>query len=91
MPIGSVVLLKNGLKRIMITGYLPVSKERDAQEHDYIACLYPEGIIKTDYNICFNHNDIKKIYAIGLKDEEQQEFMKNMQEAIKVREQLKEK
>ena len=88
LPVGSVVMLKNGLKRVMITGYLPVVETEETKEYDYIACLYPEGILKTDYNICFNHEDIKKIYAIGLRDEEQKDFEKNMKEAIDLKNKL---
>ena len=38
LPIGSVVLLKGGIKKIMVTGIKPVSKDDDGteQEYDYI-------------------------------------------------------
>ena len=41
LPIGSVVLLKGGIKKIMVTGIKPVSKDDDGteQEYDYIGCL----------------------------------------------------
>ena len=45
LPIGSVVLLKGGIKKIMVTGIKPVSKDDDGteQEYDYIGVIYPEG------------------------------------------------
>ena len=78
LPIGSVVILKGSYKKIMITGYSPVNQETKEIMFDYMACLYPEGIIQNDYNILFNHEDIKKIYAIGLQDEEQKDFIKEL-------------
>ena len=43
LPIGSVVLLKGGIKKIMVTGIKPVSKDDDGteQEYDYIGVIYP--------------------------------------------------
>ena len=43
LPIGSVVLLKGGIKKIMITGIKPVSKDDEdgtEQEYDYIGVIY---------------------------------------------------
>ena len=34
LPIGSVVLLKGGIKKIMVTGIKPVSKDDDGTEQD---------------------------------------------------------
>ena len=35
LPIGSVVLLKGGIKKIMVTGIKPVSKDDDGTEQEY--------------------------------------------------------
>ena len=45
LPIGSVVILKNGRKRLMITGYAQVDLEKKDKIYDYCSCLYPEGVI----------------------------------------------
>ena len=44
LPIGTVVLLKNSKKRIMIIGLLQ-KQIKDGEEiiWDYSACFYPEG------------------------------------------------
>ena len=44
LPIGSVVLLKGGVKRLMIYGVRQTDK-KDNTEYDYIGVLYPEGNI----------------------------------------------
>ena len=84
LPIGSVVLLKNAKKRIMITGFCIKSKESDLDKaFDYIGCLYPEGIIDSEKNLLFDHNQIETIYAIGYSDDEEREFKKKLQEVLK--------
>lgn len=75
LPIGSVVLLKNAKKRLMITGYLTVDMENMEKVYDYCGCLFPEGIINTKNTLMFNHGDIEKIYCIGYEDDEEKEFM----------------
>ena len=40
LPIGSVVLLKNANKRLMIYGRLQKAEDSDSVR-DYIGCLYP--------------------------------------------------
>ena len=46
LPIGSVVLLKGGSKKIMITGYLQEVQNQDKQTFDYRGCPFPEGIME---------------------------------------------
>ncbi|MBO0958730.1 DUF4176 domain-containing protein [Neobacillus sp. MM2021_6] len=75
LPIGSVVLLEGGTKRVMIYG----RKQQELNTNkiwDYIACLYPEGNINEQYMYLFNHDQIDKIYFIGYQDEEEFEFVK---------------
>ena len=44
LTIGSVVMLKGGDKRAMITGYLPIPNNSGKLEmFDYIGCIFPEG------------------------------------------------
>ncbi|ETI69940.1 DUF4176 domain-containing protein [Neobacillus vireti] len=75
LPIGSVVQLKSGTKRIMIYGRKQQQLKSD-QIWDYIACLYPEGNINEEYMFLFNHDQIEKIYFIGFQDEEELAFQK---------------
>lgn len=75
LPIGSVVLLKGGKKRVMIYGRKQI---RDGEDKvwDYIACLYPEGNLGPDYTYVFDHKSIKKIFFIGFQDYEEIEYKK---------------
>ena len=77
LPIGSVVLLKDGEKRVMICGRIQ-AKEGEDTIYDYSACYYPEGILSSDSMIFFNRDAIQNIYFIGFQDEEGLLFQKNV-------------
>ena len=67
----------------MITGFAVKSKEdKENRLFDYVGCLYPEGLINTDKNLLFNHDQINRIYAIGYSDEEEKEFKERLNKAI---------
>ena len=80
LPIGSVVLLKEATKRVMITGYASVSPDTGEKIFDYSGCIFPEGFF--DYNqVCvFDHEQIDKISSLGFVDEEVEVFMKSLKE-----------
>ena len=50
--------------------------------YDYSACLYPEGIVASDTNMLFNHDQIDKIFALGYSDDEEKEFKENLKAAL---------
>ncbi len=82
LPIGTVVLLKNAQKRMMITGFCCADEENPDKMYDYTGCLYPEGLISSDNNLLFDHEQIDKIFALGFKDEEEIEFKEKLAEAL---------
>ena len=75
LPIGSVVLLQNGTKKIMIYGRKQLS-QNDNQEYDYVACLFPEGNINENYTFLFNQENIREVVFRGYENEEEQAFQK---------------
>lgn len=74
LPIGTVVMLKGGSKRLMITGFCSMAAEDQSVMYDYAGCMYPEGFLSSDQTALFNHNQIEKIYYMGLVDEEEKKF-----------------
>lgn len=74
LPIGTVLILKESNKKVMIIGFLGIDKEEKEKVYDYIGCLYPEGMIDTGKNLLFNHSQIDKIYYFGYQDNEEKEF-----------------
>lgn len=83
LPIGTVVLLKDATKKLMITGFCVSAQAKKEEIYDYSGCLYPEGIISSNETALFNHNQIDKIYHFGFRDEEEKNFKKKLEEAIK--------
>lgn len=75
LPMGSIVLLKGGWKRVMIYGRKQKHLESN-KEYDYIACLYPEGNLRADKCVFFNNEDIAEIIHRGFTDEEDEVFTK---------------
>lgn len=43
LPLGTIVVLKSGKRKIMITGRYQIKADTD-ELFDYLGCLYPEGI-----------------------------------------------
>ena len=82
LPIGSVVLLEGGEKRLMIFGVKQTDTLEDStsNEYDYIGVLYPEGNMGQDMQFLFNHEDIKEISARGFEDSERDEFIEKLDE-----------
>lgn len=77
LPIGSVVLLKGGDKRVMICGRIQ-TRSGDDKIYDYSSCYYPEGIVGSDSMFFFNHENIEKIFFLGFQDEEEMAFHANV-------------
>lgn len=83
LPIGTVVMLKNGTKRVMITGFCAVENNGNLKMWDYSGCMYPEGFLSSDETCLFDHNQIEKVYHLGLaEDEEEKEFKEKLKELI---------
>lgn len=89
LPIGSVVLLKEGTKKLMITGIKPVSEENPDTVVWFISVLvYPEGYLSNEYNFLFNHNDINDVVFIGYNNPEREDFIEFMEEEFKKEQQV---
>lgn len=83
LPIGTILILKEGEKKLMITGFLAVNSDAEKPEiYDYCGCSYPEGLLSFDEVFLFNHEDIYKIFYLGYTDEEEQEFKKGLKEEL---------
>lgn len=74
LPIGSVILLRDAKKKLMIHGIRQTAKE-SGKEYDYIAVMYPEGNIGGESQVLFNHADIEEILFRGFENEERDLFL----------------
>lgn len=83
LPIGTVLMLKGGKKRVMITGFCSVAEENKEKTYDYSGCLYPEGYLSANQVCLFDHEQIDKIYHLGLIDEEEKAFKVKLESFMK--------
>ncbi len=78
LPIGSIVLLKDGEKRLMISGIMQTDTGSNQENYDYLGILYPEGHIGEGFQYLFNHEDINEIIFRGFEDSERVEFFEKL-------------
>ena len=77
LPIGSVVLLKGGDKKIMVCGRIQ-AKEGENTIYDYSACYYPEGIVDPSSMFFFNRDAIDTVYFLGFQANDELDFRQNV-------------
>ena len=82
LPIGSVVALKEGKKKLMIIGRIQ-ENEKTKKLYDYAGCNWPEGYMDKDHCYVFNHEDIDCLYYIGLQDIEEFNYRFELDEKLK--------
>ena len=82
LPVGTVCLLQNGTKKVMITGFCVQSPETEDRVFDYIGCLYPEGVISSNQNLLFDHSQIAQVFFMGYVSDEEKEFKAKLNEVI---------
>lgn len=74
LPIGSVVLLKESTKRVMIIGVLQKGGKDPDKIWDYSGVYFPEGYMAADKVFLFDQSQIGQIYQIGYLDVESLTF-----------------
>lgn len=79
LPIGSVVTLKKGTKKLMIIGRLQ-QNVKTKKLYDYAGCLWPEGYMDKEHCYVFNHEDIDILYYLGMQDIEEFNFRNKLDE-----------
>ena len=77
LPIGTVAMLKGGSKRVMITGFCAIDDNNKTKMWDYSGCMYPEGFLSSNQICLFDHEQIEKVYHMGLADDEEEKKFKN--------------
>lgn len=75
LPIGTVVLLKGGTKKLMITGFYSKSGDDD-KVYQYNSCIFPEGFMDNTFCL-FDHSQIEEVCYMGLKSNEHDKFIED--------------
>lgn len=76
LPLGSIVLLDEGIQKLMIIGRGVIYADQETgldQFNDYMAVMYPSGM-DPNATIFFNHEDIDKVIFTGYSDEDELRF-----------------
>ena len=73
LPLGTVVLLKGGKKRVMICGRV-LTRAGEDKVYDYCGCVFPEGIIGSQNMLFFDKESIGQIFFLGYTAFEEQRF-----------------
>lgn len=88
LPIGTVVLLKESVKKVMIIGVCQRGGSNPEKIWDYSAVIFPEGYLAADKVLMFDNEQIQQVFAIGYQDADQLAFKAKADAALaKAREQ----
>lgn len=82
LPLGTIVTLIGGTKKIMICGRIQEEK-KSGKLYDYSACYYPEGILEATELFLFQHEDVDKIYFVGMQEADEFAFRLFMEDKLK--------
>lgn len=84
LPVGSVVLLKEAQKKLVIMGIMQTKRLPDGQIriYDYLGVPYPQGYVGSASGMLFNHEKIQEIFFTGYTDQEREIFTAAIQKAV---------
>lgn len=82
LPVGSVVLLKDATRKVIVIGYAAVENGKK-EIWDYIGCAYPIGVVSSDSNLLFNREQIKEVVLSGYSDDEGEEFRRMIEDNLR--------
>jgi hypothetical protein len=82
-PLGSVLIVRGGIKKMMIIARGIAAEINGATKvFDYAGCAYPEGLVG-DQIMYFNHADIAKVVFEGFQDEDENMMVENINNWLK--------
>lgn len=82
LPVGTVVMLQNGTKRVMINGFCTMDAKHPEKVYDYSGVLFPEGSLSSDQTLLFDHAQIIRVDHLGLQDDEEKQFKVKLNEIL---------
>ena len=68
LPIGSLVRLKGGKRKLLIIGINQIGSNN--KTYDYSSCMYPYGYLNSEQLFLFNNENIEEIIYKGYSDDE---------------------
>ncbi|MBE6001691.1 MAG: DUF4176 domain-containing protein [Eubacteriales bacterium] len=81
-PLGTIVKLKKGQRKLMIIGRVPLMNNNGLIGYfDYAGCLIPEGL-NGQQSFFFNHEDVDQVYQRGYEGPEEDEYLRQYEKAM---------
>ena len=86
LTIGTIVKLKDAEdKFVMIIGRGRIVEDNNKKiMYDYIGCMYPEGVLSSNYTLYFNKEDISEVVFAGFKNELEDAYIENYKKMVKL-------
>lgn len=84
LPVGSVVLLKGGKRKVMIIGIAQSCPNGEGKtvEYDYIGVVYPVGFVDRNSVVGFQQEAINDVAFRGYENPEREDFVRYMEAAL---------
>lgn len=76
LPIGTVVRLTDGSKKLMITGYYS-KVPNENKIYTYNACVFPEGFMENTFCL-FDANQIDEVLYLGLENDDFNQYVQKL-------------
>ncbi len=76
LPIGTVVRLTDGSKKLMVTGYYS-KVPNENKIYTYNACVFPEGFMENTFCL-FDANQIDEVLYLGLENDDFKQYLQNL-------------
>ncbi len=76
LPIGTVVSIKGGTKKVMITGYYS-QNVGDSKIYTYNGCIFPEGFMENTF-LLFDQPEIDEIIYKGLENDDYDKYVEKV-------------
>lgn len=76
LPIGTVVRLTDGSKKLMVTGYYS-KVPNENKIYTYNACVFPEGFMENTFCL-FDANQIAEVLYLGLENDDFNQYLQKL-------------
>ncbi|MCM1145142.1 MAG: DUF4176 domain-containing protein [Blautia sp.] len=82
LPIGSVVIARGNVKKLLIIARAVFVKTDSGEEYfDYGACTYPEGVLGKNM-LYFNQEGVAEVIHKGYADEDEKRMLENIEKGL---------
>lgn len=81
LPLGTIVTLQKGTKKLMIVGRIQ-EHVASGKTYDYAAVYYPEGMLDAKELFLFQHEDVDLIFYVGMQDSDEFAFRSFLEQKL---------